>query len=40
MNSAIVGYLIIAAGAVTVYRLLTAKSGSIQISGIRASWSR
>lgn len=40
MSSAIIGYLIIAAGAVTVYRLLTSRSGSISISGIRASWSR
>lgn len=40
MGSSIVGYMIIAAGVVTIYRLLTSSSGSIQIKGMRASWSR
>ena len=40
MGSSILTYLIIGAGVVTVYRLLTSKSGSIQFRGLRASWSR
>lgn len=40
MGSSIIMYLIIGAGVVTVYRLLTSSSGSVQFGGIRASWSR
>ncbi|CAM3566425.1 hypothetical protein ERUR111494_00375 [Erysipelothrix urinaevulpis] len=40
MSSSVIGYLVLAAGVVTVYRLLTSRSGRIQVRGFRASWSR
>lgn len=40
MASTMLGYLVVAAGLVALYRLLTSASGSVQIPGLKATWGK